>query len=278
MGGAEHTMTGSCASGPCSGTAYASSFRRFNAGMKAAVPGFPGFAGIDWDLEGNDAPTSSNNNFSLETYQVMLDMSKELKSEFIISMVPAQSYFDCRSSSFDTSLLHAATSTPSFLYQGANSYTILYAKCPECFDLVMVQLYEGYSLAGFDLFWAGDASHVDQQGWPRYGTEEDMSNVIRSNMKCLVDGWTVDFNGYWDMTSQHVSVPASKVVIGLGSPGWTGTNSHPAFKNPFFSGDASGKAWCDQRVRGFAYWSIHGDGGGDDGSWIGELSSTMQSC
>merc|ERR1711953_109048 len=276
----------SCGSSVCTGVAYAESFRQWNAQMKSAIPGFAGFAGIDWDLEGADDPESPDNSMTFGRYEVMLSMSQALQDDFLVSMVPGQSSFNCRESGFDTSLLHPAESNPNFRYAGKNAYVALYAKCPECFDLVMVQIYETYSLAGFDLYWNGDSGNVGKAGWPRAGSADDQKLIVSNNMKCLVDGWKVDFNGFWDLQMEHISVPTSKVVIGLITPCVAGNMTSPPFKVPFFSGASSSSAWCEgvsqnvDRVRGFAYWSmLKRDGCAiDEVSWLGELAQGMGAC
>merc|ERR1712086_1117527 len=100
------------------------------------------------DIEGVDNATSPSNHFDLATLEIMLSMSQALKEDFLISMVPPQSYFDCKQNGFDLSLRHASEQDPIFLYAGLNVYTALYAKCPDSFDIVMVQLYESFSPAG----------------------------------------------------------------------------------------------------------------------------------
>lgn len=277
--GVEHRWAGSCEEQNCSGADYASSFRSWNSNIMQKVDGFPGFAGIDWDLEGVNKLASPSNVFTSEELQIMHDMSMALRQEFVVTMVPPQSYFDCRLSSFDLSLRHPATSTVGFHYHAWNVYVALYAKCPECYDLVMVQIYEGWSRAGFDLYWAGTASNVGAAGWPKLGTEEDMSNVVLANMRCLVEGFDVDFGGFMGLGQQHVAVPVEKVVIGLGSGSWTKRN----FKAPYFTATAAGDAWCRglatdsaARIRGFTYWSISHDE--ENTSYAGELASAMKAC
>jgi len=277
-----HNIAGTCGKTPCSGEAYAASFRSFNEEIKANISGFPGFAGIDWDYEGMDELNSSSNEFNMETYEAMLNMSKSLSKDFIISMVPPQSYFNCRNSGFDNSLRHAALSDPSFTYAGLNAYAALYAKCPDCFDLVMVQLYEGYSVAGYDLYWDGRPSNVGRPGWPRDGTEAQMKTIIQQNMQCLAKGWTVEFNGFWGLANQTVTVPPEKIVMGLANE-WA---AHPAptYKTAYFLGGPSGEAWCEgvstnggsSRTLGFMYWVLNEDL--PNAALAANLSTAMSSC
>jgi len=176
------------------------------------------------------------------------------------------------------SLENPATSTPGFHYHAKNIYALLYAKCPQCFDLVMVQIYEGWSRAGFDLYWAGKTSNIGAEGWPRNGTEEAMMDVVLENMRCLVEGFDVDFGDFMGVGRKHIALPAEKVVIGLGS--WSGIKD--SFKVPYFSGSAAGMAWCKgltgtkARIRGFAYWTISSDM--PNSSYAGDLNAAMTSC
>merc|ERR1712226_204968 len=106
-------------------------------------------------------------------------------------------------------------------------------------------------------------------------------------MKCLVEGWTVHFNGFWGLPNQTVSVPASKVVIGLANK-WA-LPTAPTFKVPFFSGKPSGLAWCqgvhdglvlggtaEDRVHGFMYWDISDDTA--NASLVADLMAGMATC
>ena len=74
----------------------------------------------------------------------------------LVSMVPAQSYLDESSSSFNPSLLNAyADWKPNFTYHGRNCYAyVLAAAPPSTFDLVTIQLYESWSRAdqAFNVF------------------------------------------------------------------------------------------------------------------------------
>merc|ERR1719469_1069253 len=110
----------------------------------------------------------------------MIGISKELRKDgYLVSMVPPQSYFDCTTAGFDSSLRHLSDQGPSdWFYAGMNAYAVIYAKCPECFDLVMVQYYEGYAIAGYDLYWNGTKANVGAEGWPRNGTADMQRSII----------------------------------------------------------------------------------------------------
>lgn len=283
---ASHSLAGTCGNLPCSGEAYAASFRAWNEQMKTSIPHFPGFAGIDWDIEGVDELASPANEFSMEAYEVILNMSQALVTDFLISMVPPQTYLNCQDEGFNTNLRNVAESNPNFHNAGKNAYAILLAKCPECFDLVMVQLYESFSPAGFDMYWQGDRSHVGMPGWPRMSTHtiQDMTRVLRENMQCLFSGWNVNFGGYWNMWNYTIKVPAEKIVMGLANG--LALPVAPTFKVPFFEGGPAATAWCEgvsyihggtQRVRGFMYWDI-GDDYRDNPTLAANLSAGMRRC
>lgn len=54
-----------------------------------------GFAGFDWDIEGNDDGAHHGNVFTLEALDLMGAMSALAKHDgFIVAMAPAQSYLD----------------------------------------------------------------------------------------------------------------------------------------------------------------------------------------
>lgn len=92
------------------------------------------YDGFDWDLEGNDSVESPYNTFTSETLNQMLDMSaaaKTVKTKnggLIVTLVPAQSYFDVSTSAFNTSLLSSYSDYhPDFAYHGTNGYAYLVA-------------------------------------------------------------------------------------------------------------------------------------------------------
>lgn len=322
------TMARTCAGeDSCDGAAYAEAFRAWNKEMKSNISGFPGFAGIDWNIEGHMVPANdtrsisksaksaksakssvplvetvnatrshsksvftlvetvneehvnkTKNFFTLTTFEIMRTMSENLVYDFLISLSPPQSFFNCRESGWSMDLKNQALTDPLYNLAGKNGYALLYAKCPECFDLVMVQLYEPFSQAGLELFWGGDA-----KSFPHTANHSEMKKVIHDNMQCLASGWDVHFDGYWELPLMKVTVPPEKIVLGLASD-WADSDSF--YKVPFFAGKPSGEAWCDgvlvegvpgkTPTRGFAYWDMNHEI--SSASLLSDLSSTMTSC
>ena len=80
------------------------------------------FDGFDWDLEGNDDAASPYNALSDATLAIAVNMSEAARARgLVVTMVPAQSYFDETSRAFDRSLLHAYPDWhPEFAYHGMN--------------------------------------------------------------------------------------------------------------------------------------------------------------
>jgi hypothetical protein len=110
------------------------------------------------------------------TGALVVCVSRTLVAGYVVSLVPAQSYFDVTTAAFDLSLLHAYQDFhPEFHYRGMNAYAALVAKfgttstseffssssslskysggsAPSSttvatFDMIMVQLYETFSRA-----------------------------------------------------------------------------------------------------------------------------------
>jgi chitinase len=123
------------------GFEYTQAFDEWNSGLPRPFDGF------DWDLEGNDDPSSINNVFTALTLNQMVDMSISSKElGYIVTMVPAQSYLDITTSDFNLSLLNNYPDYHSeFYYHGMNCYAYLIAASPyNTFDLITVQLYESW--------------------------------------------------------------------------------------------------------------------------------------
>merc|ERR1712096_53004 len=164
-------------------------------------------------------------------------------------MVPPQSYLDCATSGFDRAgkVTHSDPWKPSFTYHGLNTYAPLIAKYGDSYDLVMVQIYEGWSRAGYEVL----------------KKSIDPTTYISNLAKCYTDGWEVDFAGALGIkpSRQLIKVPARKLVIGLAN-GWAAPPSALAAKMLYVDGDAAGKAFAQldaKGFRGFAYWDIADD-------------------
>ena len=90
---------------------------------------FDGFQGFDWDLEGNDDLKSEFNHFTKPTLDLMGELSQLLKAHgYIVSMAPAESYFDSKENGFSLSLQFNPSwmGKDTFLYHGKNVYAYLY--------------------------------------------------------------------------------------------------------------------------------------------------------
>ena len=115
----------------------------------AGLPG--GFDGIDWDIEGNDSPSSTSNHFPPEELRLLARISELAKANGkLVAMVPAQSYLDASTSEFALDVLRAPHCGwhDEFKYHGRNAYAALLALAkPDTFDLVSLQLYESWSQA-----------------------------------------------------------------------------------------------------------------------------------
>jgi chitinase len=223
---------------------------------------FGGFDGFDWDVEGNDDPTSQYNTFKTQTLHLIGRISVLAKqSGYIVAMAPAESYLDPTTSVFSLSLQfnHSewkATETNTVLdfpYHGRNSYAPLLAKYGvtdtgiPTFDFVTLQLYEGHSHAQWNILKQGitPAEH------------------IVSLVTALHSGWTVDFDlcPPMQMPSQTVSLPATRLVIGLANA-WAGADDD---KFLLLYPDDIAKVYeslinSSLYIRGFAFWNIKDEG------------------
>ncbi len=233
-----------------------------------ARPGFEqGFAGIDWDMEGNNTLSSIGNYFTVSCLDAVGKFSQMAKQDgYRVSLVPPQSYYDGTASWFNRYLNNSYPDyQESFRYHGYNSYAYLvsrYGQAPSAglydgptFDWVAVQLYESYSRAL-------QAVVADGQPADAYLTDY---------IKQLQDGWTVDFGSdkAINWPSQHVSLNKSQVVIGLAN-GWT-DGSRAILIAP----DLVGKSYTELKAigrepRGYAFWDI-GDEGVTPAGWTSPL-------
>eukprot|EP00127_Corallochytrium_limacisporum_P003735 Clim_evm67s152 gene=Clim_evmTU67s152 len=195
------------------------------------------FDGIDWDIEGNDDPSSEFNHVKPETLELVLDMSRHAKEEGrLIKMVPAESYLDPYVHRYDNSLLHAYPWWhPEFKYHGRNTYAPLLWHHVHLFDFIDVQLYETFSRAHY---------MIDYEGY-------DVQRVLDDLCNRYADGWKIFHHGH----VHHTHVPLSKLMFGFS----TGiTPGRMLFVEPADIVKAF-KHNTDCTPRGLMYWNIELD-------------------
>lgn len=237
------------------------------------------YDGLDWDLEGNNNPSSPYNTLTPTTLNQMLDLSAAAKaSELVVTLVPAQSYFDQTTSSFNTSLLSSYEDWhPEFTYRGTNCYAYLVAAAAAgkanaspfssastssafAFDAVSVQLYESWSRAGQALFQP-----------PLEPAVTYLRRLWGTLTSDTAGGWVVDFGeeGAWPglrLAGPHpVPLAPANLVVGL-SRGSADGSGKSAFFRPVDAGAAYEATAASRRPRGFAFWNIAGEGEGANGT------------
>lgn len=231
-----------------SGAEWWRAWKAWNDGAVARPElGFGGYDGIDWDLEGNDKPSSAWNSLSVACVRLVGEMSVAAKAGgYAVSLVPPQSYLDVETSRFSRSLALAYPEYhPEFAYHGANAYAVLLAAYNDwsrpTFDFVDVQLYETYSRA---------CEAIDGRG-------RAPSAYLLGLVRALEAGWVVDFDddAALGVRTQPVRVPASRLVLGF-SRGWPKSVWVP----PREVGKAFAMLGPAERPRGLMYWNMADDG------------------
>ena len=226
-------------------------WKAWNEGVVAAA-GLPGgFDGVDWDMEGNDDAASPWNTVSVAMLDLIGTFSALAKADgYIVTLVPAESYFDVSQPLFDRSLLHAYPEwMPSFTYHGRNFYTYLWARYGPAFDAVTIQLYESYSHANYNITVLGTRPADYLQAW----------------VGALARGWEVGFSADPGLgfSSRAVAVQPPQLIVGLAN-GWAG-GFHP--KSLLIMPEEVGAAFAALeggggvgRPRGCAFWDIADEG------------------
>lgn len=198
------------------------------------------FDGFDWDLEGNDWTQSRYNVFSSACMQLVVDMSSfAKKTGYLVTMAPAQTYFDVTTSKFNRFLNNSNEDYhPDFFYRGRNCYAYWWAAAPEgTFDLVTIQLYESYAPAM-------QALHS--------GISEE--EYLQSYAAQFLNGWTIHFDDP-SLPLQgdvKIQVPHSKLLLGVS---W-GSPPKWAFFWPEQLAAAYQAAKEVERPRGYSFWMI----------------------
>ncbi|KAI9141770.1 hypothetical protein BKA69DRAFT_1072603 [Paraphysoderma sedebokerense] len=246
-------------------------FRNWNHDLSRRY-NFPGFDGIDWDIEGNDDLSSKYNTFTIEVLDFMGHFSQLAKRDgFIVSMAPAESYLDPTTSEFDLSLKHEYNEWKGliapFTYHGRNVYgyvldrygmTDLDIEEPtngiektkkeshvKTFDFVTIQLYEGYSHALFQI--------------TKNCTSP--SKFLCDFTKSVTNGWTINFDSVPEANwpSRVVKVEAERLVIGLAN-GWANNEKFLLIRPEQMEDGATQLKRDGMMVRGFAFWNIQDEG------------------
>lgn len=258
-----------------SATQWWAEWKRWNSEVVARPAlGFAGFDGFDWDLEGVNEYQAPDNFVTLKLLNLIGEMSTLAKQEgYVTTLAPIESYLDSSSNTFDWALNHYYSewyewnSTVPFPYHGQNSLAYVVAKYPDAFDLIMVQLYESWSHADFQVNVMQISPESYYEEWARR----------------MMYGWWIWFSyakdPVCDLPSQHVRVPADKLVVGLAN-GWTGGrdgNIYPnVTKQIFIWPEHIGKAWAALKAssgihipgtnlttsvpRGAMFWNIRSEG------------------
>lgn len=220
-----------------------------------ARDGWGGFDGFDWDVEGNDKTSKA-----VYTYPI-LDLIGEMsvhakRADYIVSMAPMQSFLDVADRGFDLGFMSPSWK-PHFPFHGRNLFAYLLAfhgattlpsgSSVPTFDLVLLQIYEGWSRANYEL-------HSKNVSLTQYFTQ-----VVRD----MEAGWEVDFgkNG-----TRMIKVPRERLVMGLAN-GWA-KPAPPMRKFYSIRSRDIAEAWRQlgrYRPRGFVYWSAGDEGTEVDG-------------
>jgi hypothetical protein len=249
---------------------------------------FPGFDGIDWDIEGHDDVSSPNNHFTVEVLDMIGRVSQLAKRDgYVVSIAPMESYLDPSTSDFNRSCRLTNPEwqplVPAFTYHGRNVYAYLlarYGRTPfsdagdaagagagdaDTFDMVMLQLYESYSHFGHAVGMRG---------------EPPAAALVRL-VRALRDGWRVNFSAdpALGLPDAQIAVPPARLVIGLANA-WAEPDGPPPHKALFVRPGALAPGWAELAAegaapRGAGFWSaVHeGDvlrGGGGGGGGGGE--------
>lgn len=181
-------------------------------------------------------------------------MSFFLTDGYQVSIVPPQSYLDFGTSQFSrfVNLTHPTQEWHSeFSYYGTNVYAYLLAKYQDSIDLVMIQLYESYSRALYEI--------------KEYGiSPSEYLETFLAEHAARGEAYWVQFeqDPLVGLKSQQVSVPLSKLVIGLAN-GWAmGANKKSIFISPADCGVAYKALAVNNNTlpRGFMFWTINDEG------------------
>jgi hypothetical protein len=254
----------------CSPEEMYQAWRNWNEATKRN--GFPGFAGFDWDIEGNDDLDSPFNEFTKDGLDMMGRMSQLAKQDgLIVSMAPAESYLNCECTEFDRRLSFSYKEwmpiVPEFTYHGKNCYAYLLSKYGTTavsgeevltFDFIMIQFYEGFSRM---LYYTKRET---------VSPAEYMSSVISR----YIEGWKVDYSSdpSMNLSPQTVRVHPSQLVIGLAN-GWANNEKFLFLNEVELAEIAETLRKRKLEPRGYGFWNLADEGNVVEGTpfWLSKI-------
>jgi len=230
------------------GAAYYAAWKTWNNGLNTSY-GFS-FDGIDWDYEGENTVSGPNNVININLQDMMGNMSTLAKADgYVVTIVPAQSYLDYEQSNFSILLNHSDSWAPTFLYHGWNAYAYLWQKYNASIDAVLLQVYEGWSRAGYDI-----------------SVTKDVGTYFTNLVSNMTTGWTVKFSqvSATQLPDTVVSIPPSKLIMALAN-GFGGAvpeqaPNYPDQKFPIFWAQDIQPSWDPTKYRGFGFWELQFEG------------------
>ena len=216
--------------------------------------------GFAWDLEGHDdraAPTSA---FTLDTLDVMADMSKALKDQYgyIVSVAPAESYLDVLATDDQFSLElnlfprwyennkadRQMIQNEKFSHAGRQCYAyVIHRAGIDSFDWVAIQLYESFSRFVYET---------------TVVAERDGENLISSQMDAMRRRAVAGFDGFEVVLPNYgkvrIQVPPWKLVFGFAN-GWADGNKVVKVERR-----ALNRLFVRLKTAGVMFWTIDEEG------------------
>jgi len=221
-------------------------WKNWNTGLNNAY-GFE-FDGLDWDTEGENTVNGPENSFSITLLDLIGGMSKLAKGDgYIVTIVPPQSYLDVENNAFSLYVNLSQSWAPTFYYHGANVYAYLVAKYDQYIDAVLLQVYEGWSRAGYDCSFTPIGTYF--------------TNLVH-NM--TVTGWNVRFSQVpsTGLSDQIIKIAPQKLIIALAN-GWATPQQAPDYtepKTPLFWAEDIQPSWNPNLYRGYGFWVVENEG------------------
>jgi len=206
------------------------------------------FDGFDWDPEGEDTVNGPDNYYSIACLDLIGGMSRLAKADgYIVTIVPCQSYLDCENNDFSLYVNLTQPWKPNFSYHGYNVFAYLIAKYDQYIDAVLLQVYEGWSRAGYDISFTPVGKYF--------------TNLVH-NMS--IAGWNVKFSQepLTGLTDQIIKIAPQKLIIALAN-GWAQPQQAPDYTEvdaPLFWPEEIQPIWSSNLYRGYGFWAVMDEG------------------